>query len=138
MRSSSGYDEFQKSSLHIYPSISLLKNVKTHFSVTEGSCPSIYSKLYDDLLNGHNNKKMNGMLMCDEMKLKNDIYINCMSGVSVGFASTTGDLMDINNEISNLFEGCVPGVTAKDDNVTSDEKIGYSSICRTMEIPVII
>ena len=45
-----------------------------------------------------------------------------MYGVSVGSLSSTGNLMDINNEISNVFKGCEPGDIEKSGNVTSDEK----------------
>ena len=67
----------------IYPSISLLKEIRSTLTVKKRNCPAIYGHYYDAYVS---KQKINWLEVCT-MKLKHDIYTHCMSGETVGFSS---------------------------------------------------
>jgi hypothetical protein len=104
MRSKKGYEAFREHSIMIMPSVSLLKSMQKGMRMNEGKCAKIYGWFYDthvskckDVTHGH--------LMCDEMKLKNDIYWNCSDNSMVGLAASNDGVhkLLVEDEVSALF-----------------------------------
>ena len=65
------------------------------------SKPKIYSALHDFLISQRQNKNdlVYGSLMCDETKLKNDVYTNCTSGDTIELISGHKNIMDISDNL---------------------------------------
>ena len=125
-KSPSGYDDFRRSSLQLFPSPNSIKKWKTKFAMKEGINPKVYSALHDFLSSQKQSKNdpVYAYLMCDEMKLKNDIYTNCMSGDTIGFVSGHKIVMDIRDDLRALF----------DTSTSTAKKITKNRILRHLKI----
>jgi hypothetical protein len=115
MRSKSTYNDLWEHSLAIMPSVSLLKSIQKGMRVNEGHCAQIYGWFHDSYVSNCD-KAVHGHLMCDEMKLKNDIYWNCSNHAMVGLAASKDgvDKLLVEEEVAALFtdvfDSTSPGV----------------------------
>lgn len=100
-----GYDEFQKSSLMIYPSKHTLKKLSAKMRVKEGDNVPTYGNFLDEFVAKEvkNNRQVIGWLLFDEMILKEGIYTNIHNGEIVGFASDRKDMSDLQELFSEVI-----------------------------------
>ena len=101
-RSKKGYEELRNSGILCLPTPSLLKKNLSHVSVHEGLCPNIYSDFKDDKHQSKPDEKK-GMIMCDELKFKTQLYWNTTSDKLVGFATESGNMVNLKDEVGSLF-----------------------------------
>lgn len=101
--SPSGYCEICNSDIQILPSISLLKKYKKEIKVQDGCDPLSYGTLRDRL-NVKPGEIVSATLMFDEMKLKNVIYTNIVTGEIVGFASNDMTLESCREDICSMMK----------------------------------
>jgi hypothetical protein len=94
-------------------SITTKKNL-SHVSVHEGLCPNIYSDFNDDKHQSRPDEKK-GMIMCDELKFKTQLYWNTTSDKLVGFATESGNMVNLKDEVGSLFNS-----TNNDDTKNTD------------------
>jgi hypothetical protein len=119
MRSKSGYDDLREQSVAIMPSASLLKKIQQGMRVNEGHCAKIYGWFHDSYVSKCD-KVVHGHLMCDEMKLKSDIYWNCSNHAMVGLAASRDgvDKLLVEDELMALFSDVF--ASSSDANDTKD------------------
>ena len=71
--------------------------------ICEGDDPLVYGHLVDRLrIITADGKKYYVMLMVDEMKLKNEIYVNVMTGEVVGFVAENGNFRSARDDVTLL------------------------------------
>ena len=102
----------------------VLNKKRQKLSVHESYYPNIYSTFYDVFVKktnspiGLNNEEVIGHLMCDEMKLKDNVFWNCQSNKMIGF--TCGDnSLDLKIELRQFFKGD----DEKPDDINSEKEV---------------
>ncbi|KAL7537400.1 hypothetical protein ACHAXR_010211 [Thalassiosira sp. AJA248-18] len=93
----SAYDRMRDDNVVVSPSSSTLAKIKQHQKITVGDCVVMYEK---QMLIREFMEEI-GELMCDEMKLKEDVLINVASNQMVGF---TEDFICKKKILRNLLD----------------------------------
>ena len=119
MKSPSSYEQLKRASITIMPSIIQLKKMKSKLTIREGNCAAIYGNYRSDDDIGDDAV---GMLMCDEMHLKNGIYTNIQSGRTVGFAETRPNALELVDIIQEIMDDAVVSADSSEESVNDNNK----------------
>ena len=121
--SPAGYRELRESSLQIFPSERTLIMYRKKIKVKEGENPATYGTARDrfGLKTG---ERISAHLMVDEMKLKNDIYSNAITGELVGIASSDVKLKSLRDDSMAFIKDVLKNTSCSGDEESSDDEEG--------------
>ena len=113
LRSNKAYEEFSSSSLQILPSVETLRKLKMKMDIKEGYSTELYGWSLDQ----NKGTVEHGHILCDEIKLKADLWWNGQSHEIIGFSDQIHDFSKIVENIVN-------------DEVIEKEPATYANVFR--------
>ena len=97
LRSNKAYEEFSATSLQILPSAATLKKIKAKMNIKEGYSTELYGWAFDQ----HKGATEYGHILCDEIKLKLELWWNGESHEIIGFSDEIRDFSKIVGSVTN-------------------------------------
>ena len=97
LRSNKAYEEFSMTSLQILPSAATLRKIKAKMNIKEGYSTELYGWAFDQ----HRGKIEYGHILCDEIKLKSELWWNGESHEIIGFSDEIRDFSKIVGSVTN-------------------------------------
>ena len=97
LRSNKAYEEFSATSLQILPSAATLKKIKAKMNIKEGYSTELYGWAFDQ----HKGATEYGHILCDEIKLKSELWWNREPHEIIGFSDEIQDFSTIVWSVTN-------------------------------------
>ena len=98
LRSNKAYEEFSSASLQILPSTETLRKIKAKMDIKEGYSTELYGWHFDQ----HKGATEYGHILCDEIKLKSELWWNGESHEIIGFSD---EIHDFSKIVGTIMKG---------------------------------